>query len=79
MLGLQQKVLISHPGVDTLCKIKYIYKYKTNIMEYVLLSCDGDIITKTKANSLSEAIDFFSKTKKLTSKVLLTIFDVKKK
>ncbi len=48
-------------------------------MEYVLLSCDGDIISKTKSESLSEAIDFFSKTKKLTSEVLLTIFDVKKK
>lgn len=47
-------------------------------MEYALLSCDGDIITKTKAESLSDAILFFSKTKKLTSEVLLEIFDVKK-
>ena len=45
-------------------------------MEYALLSCDGDIITKTKAKSLSDAIDFFSKTKKLTSEVLLEIFEV---
>ena len=42
--------------------------------KYILKTKCGDIISRTKANNINEAQDFFSKTKNLSISNLLEIF-----
>lgn len=46
--------------------------------EYVLKTNDGEIVKRINASDLDDAIDYFTKMKKLKKKQLLKIFEVAK-